>query len=174
MTWRRPWVIASVAASADGYIADASGSVGFLEAYDPYALGFESFLAGIDTVVLGRTTFEQTLGFGPWPYGGKRGVVVTSRPVPALPADVVTAQPTVAALAEALSRLGAGRVWLIGGPKTFALAHAAGLLDAIEIYFVPVTLGAGVALGFPPLALALDEAERFDAGVVRLRWRIAP
>jgi dihydrofolate reductase len=167
-----PEVIASLAATADGFVADLDGGVGFLDGYDPSALGFDAFLAGIDTVVLGRATFDQALGFGPWPYGGKRGVLVTSRPAD-LPAGVVAIPPDPARLAPALAAVGARQVWVVGGPRTIGLVHAAGLLHAVELHVVPVALGAGIPLGLPPLALALEAAERLEAGVARLRWRIA-
>jgi dihydrofolate reductase len=169
----RPEVIVSLAATVDGFVADAAGGFGFLDAYDPSSLGFDAFLAGIDTIILGRTTFDQVLAHGPWPYGGKRGVLVTSRPA-ALPEGMVAIPPEPARLAPALAALGARRTWHVGGPRTIALAHAAGLVDRLELYVVPLTLGAGIPLGFPAAALALEEAETLPAGVVRLCWRVRP
>lgn len=164
-------VIVSLAATVDGFVADAAGGVGFLEAYDPSALGFDAFLAGIDTIILGRTTFDQVQAHGSWPYAGKRGVLVTSRPA-LLPEGMVAIPPDPARLAPALASLGARRAWHVGGPRTIALAHAAGLVDWLELYVVPLTLGAGLPLGFPAAPLALEDSEALPAGVVRLRWRV--
>ncbi|WP_144184887.1 dihydrofolate reductase family protein [Elioraea rosea] len=167
----RPEVIASLATSADGFVAEAGGGFDFLLPYDPSALGFDAFLAGIDTVLMGRTTFEHVLAMGPWPYGGKRGVIVTSREA-ALPEGVIAIPPEPAALAPALASLGARRVWNVGGPRTLAFSHAAGLLDRLELHVVPVALGAGISLGFAPASLALEEATTVPLGVARLRWRV--
>ncbi len=167
----QPEVIASLATSADGFVADADGGFGFLRPYDPFALGFDAFLAGIDTVLMGRTTFEHVLAMGPWPYGGKRGVLVTSRPAE-LPDGMIAIPPDPAALAPALAALGARRVWNVGGPRTLAFSHAAGLLDRLELHVVPAAIGSGIPLGFAPASLALEEATTVPLGVARLRWRV--
>lgn len=38
-------------------------------------------MASVDTLVMGRKTFETVLAFAAWPYGDKRVVVLSSRPV---------------------------------------------------------------------------------------------
>lgn len=167
----RPEVIASLATSADGFIADRKGGFDFLLPYDPSALGFDAFLAGIDTVLMGRTTFEHVLAMGPWPYAGKRGVLVTSRAV-SLPEGMVAIPPDPAALAPALAGLGARRVWNVGGPRTLAFSHEAGLLDRLELHVVPVAIGSGIPVGFAPASLALEDVATLAMGVVRLRWRV--
>jgi dihydrofolate reductase len=166
-----PEVIASLAISADGFVADAAGGVGFLDGFDPAALGFDAFLAGIDTVVMGRATFDQVQGFGAWPYAGKRGLLLTSRAAD-LPEGMVAAMPEAPRIAPALAGLGARRVWVVGGPRTVALCLDAGLLDKIELHVIPRTIGAGIPLALPPTSLALEAAERLGASVARLSWRV--
>ena len=43
--------------------------------------GYDEFMAGIDTLVIGRKTFETVLPYPQWPYGDKRVVVLSSRPI---------------------------------------------------------------------------------------------
>jgi dihydrofolate reductase len=43
--------------------------------------GYDEFIQGIDTIVIGRKTFETALSFTAWPYGKKRVVVLSSRPL---------------------------------------------------------------------------------------------
>ncbi len=62
-----PLLRAYLAVSLDGFIADKDGGVKWLEPYSDPSLGFEEFNRTIDTIVLGRTTFDQTLGWGAWP-----------------------------------------------------------------------------------------------------------
>jgi dihydrofolate reductase len=38
-------------------------------------------MASVDTLVMGRKNFETVLTFAVWPYGDKRVVVLSSRPV---------------------------------------------------------------------------------------------
>jgi dihydrofolate reductase len=166
-----PEVIASLAVSADGFVADAKGSVDFLDGFDPASLGFDAFLAGIDTVVMGRATFDQVQGFGAWPYQGKRGLLLTSRPAD-VPEGMVAVAPEARWIAPALARLGARRVWVVGGPRTVSLCLDAGLLDRIELHVIPRTLGAGIPLPLPPASLELEAAERLGSSVARLCWRV--
>jgi hypothetical protein len=68
--------------SLDGYIADKEGGVGWLDRFQSVDYGYDAFIAGIGAVVMGRATYDQAVGFpGGWPYGGKRGLTVTSRPL---------------------------------------------------------------------------------------------
>jgi dihydrofolate reductase len=54
---------AHLAVSVDCYIADAQGSVGWLDAFSGEGLGYTEFAASISTIVSGRATFDQALGF---------------------------------------------------------------------------------------------------------------
>src|SRR5688572_3370030 len=75
----RPQVSVFIAASVDGFIARADGAIDWLSivqrAGEDY--GFKTFFDSIDTLVMGRKTYDTVLGFD-WPYTGKRCVVVTS------------------------------------------------------------------------------------------------
>ncbi len=69
-----------VGTSLDGFIARPNGDLDFLpEDAEPH--GYDEFIASVDAIVIGRMTFEKVLSFGAWPYGGKRVVVLSSRPV---------------------------------------------------------------------------------------------
>ena len=64
-----------MASSLDGFAADAGGGVGFLDDFDGVDWGYDAFIAGIGTVVMGRRTYEHMLELAPdWPYPGKRGM----------------------------------------------------------------------------------------------------
>lgn len=47
-----------LAASLDGYIADPSGSVDFLDAFDEDH-GYDAFIADVGTLVMGRRTYDS-------------------------------------------------------------------------------------------------------------------
>jgi dihydrofolate reductase len=70
-----------VGISVDGFLARSNGDLDWLpeEAGEPH--GYDEFIATIDAIVMGRKTFEKVLTTGPWPYGDKRVVVLSSRPV---------------------------------------------------------------------------------------------
>jgi dihydrofolate reductase len=163
------------AISLDGFIATLDGGVAWLDPFNSPDLGYEPFLAKVGAVVLGRATYEQALTFGPWPYPGRRGLVVTSRPVSALPPDVraVTLAELPAAL-RALRASVAGDTWIVGGGQTASACLDAGLIDELELYLVPRLLGDGIPLlARQPAALTLRVARAFPSGVVMLRYAVA-
>ena len=159
------------AVSADGFIADATGGVGWLEPFQSPELGYEAFLAGVGAVVLGRATYEQALTFGAWPYPGRQGLVVTSRPIANLPAGVRAV--TAAELAAAMPRVD-GDTWIVGGGRTARACVDAGLVDELELYVIPRVLGAGIPL-LPGGAVALElvATRTFGSGIAMLRYRVA-
>ncbi|MGE3301482.1 MAG: dihydrofolate reductase family protein [Hyphomonadaceae bacterium] len=169
--------IAFLAASADGFIADAHGQVGWLDAFGGAAdFGFDDFVGGVDALLMGRRTFDQLAGFGgPWPYGSRPVLVLTHRPLPPnAPASVRGADE--AETAEALS--GApGRIWIVGGGETLGVCLRRRLIDEIHLFTMPILLGEGVSLasglgGAIPLALAASEA--LAHGVTKAVYRPLP
>src|ERR1700744_441945 len=70
-----------VGTSLDGFIARPNGDFDFLPADGGEAHGYEEFIATVDAIVMGRNTFEVVLTLGAWPYGDKRVVVLSRRPV---------------------------------------------------------------------------------------------
>jgi dihydrofolate reductase len=164
------------AVSADGFIADARGGVGWLDRFNSPDLGYEAFVCRVGAVVLGRTTYDQTLAFGAWPYPGRLGLVVTSREARGLP-DGVRAV-AVSELGSALRAVRAavdGDTWIVGGAKTARLCVDQNLVDEIEVYVVPQLLGDGIRLfdrSSTPVVLRSVETQSFANGVVRIRYAV--
>lgn len=163
-----------IATSLDGYIADTEGGVGWLDAFQGVDYGFDQFVAEIRTVVLGRTTYDQVLGFG-WPYDARRGFVVASRPMGHAPEGVEAWGHGIDTLVDHLRELDDGDVWIVGGA---ALQHAfleAGAMDRLDLFVMPVTLGDGVRL-FPKSAHRMEfdllETAALPANMVRLTYQL--
>ncbi len=165
------------ATSADGFIADHDGSTEWLAGFDPGLYGFDTFVDGVGSVVLGRRTYEFTLAFDDWPYGDKHAFVLTSRPLPgARPGLTPVAGGMAAALAAARAAT-SGDIWIVGGAMTMRSALEAGVVDAIDLFLVPTLLGSGLSLidSLPhPVKLALDSIETFADGVVKISYRLKP
>ena len=159
-----------IAVSLDGFIATEDGGVGWLDAFQTEGedYGYDMFYAAVDTLVLGRVTYEQVLAFGAWPYADKPCVVVTQTPLEgAHPAGVV--------FRSALPTDLAGTVWLVGGRQVIHGYLAAGLVDSIELFVMPVLLGTGIPLftgGTRPARAALTEHTVYPNGVVRLLYTL--
>lgn len=139
-----------VGVSVDGFIARPDGGLDFLDAGGSEAHGYEEFIATVDTIVMGRKTFETVLGFGTWPYGERRVVVLSSQP-----ADLATAAARGGRVeqmsgppADVLSRLaaqGTAHVYVDGGVTIQGFLRA-GLVQRLVITRVPILIGDGIPL----------------------------
>jgi dihydrofolate reductase len=164
-----------IATSLDGYIARADGRVDWLFTDDDY--GYAAFYESVDTVVMGRRTYDDVLGFGPYPYADKTGYVFShSRPAASNdPVAFVSESP--AALVARL-RESAGRdIWLVGGAGLTAAFLDEDLIDDFIVSSHPIILGSGIPL-FPrqgrELRLALSGVTTFESGLVQLRYARRP
>jgi dihydrofolate reductase len=135
-----------IATSLDGYIARPDGSIDWLTERGERAgdTGYDEFMASIDTVVVGRNTYERVLTFDSWPYDGKQ-VEVLSTTLAQDADERVIVHRTLDGLVETLNDRGARRVYADGGAVIQTFLRA-GLLNELTITTAPVLLGAGIRL----------------------------
>ncbi len=105
----------SVAASLDGYIAGPNGEFDWIPE-DP-TIDFGALFGRVDTVLLGRRSYELVTGGGPFPWKPDTRVYVFSRSLDPSDHPQVTvvgnhAERTVADLRQ---EAGDGAIWLFGG-----------------------------------------------------------
>ena len=165
-----------VAASMDGYIADADGGVDWLPQGDANDYGYADFYAGVDALVMGRCTYDQVLRFGEWPYAGKPTYVFTGNPPDDNPHGVEFVGIAPASFVQTVAAQYSGTVWLVGGGNLAEQFRCAGVIDEYLVFVIPVILGRGVPLfggDAPPTALELIATRAFDDGVVMLHYRRA-
>src|SRR5438270_8165869 len=70
-----------IGTSVDGFIARPNGDLDFLPPGGGEPHGYDEFIASVDVIIIGRKTYETVLSMDPWPYGNKRVVVLSSRPL---------------------------------------------------------------------------------------------
>ena len=169
-------LIAYLATSADGFIARPDGDVAWLDRPRPADdYGMSTFLRTVDTVVMGRMTWEAGQKLGGAAVEGKRNIVL-SRTLPSYGcpgATVENVEP--AAFAEKLRSEKGRNVWLMGGADVFGSFLDVGALDELIIHVVPVLIGTGITLldAAPrETELTLKSTRRFADGVVRLHYEI--
>lgn len=164
-----------VALSADGYIADKDGGVGWLHDYPASAFGLDGFLARIGTIVMGRVAFNQALPVGGRFYEDKRVIVLTSKALPKdLPENVEPWRDGLPALKTELDRA-PYPVWIAGGARTIRSALGHGLAHQMDLHIVPRLLGEGMPLFLPgsrPAQLKLAEAAQLSRDIVHLKYDI--
>lgn len=163
-------VVLYIAMSLDGFIADAEGAVHWLAPFESAEYGYDDFVGGVDSLIMGRATYDQVQGFGSWPYAGKRVVVMTSRPLPNAPRGVTPW------LGDDVGQLVAelpGPIWLVGGAKAVRPFLSAGLVERMQLFVMPCLLGQGIRLfdgETIPGPLPLLSVRNFETGVVRLDY----
>ena len=163
--------------SVDGFIARPNGDLDFLEAGGGEPHGYDEFVAGIDAIVLGRNSFEKVLSFGAWPYGSKRVVVLSSRPVDLSAAAGGVVEQMAGAPAEIVSRLaasGAHHLYVDGG-VTIQRFLRAGCVHRLIVTRVPVLIGEGIPL-FGPVArdirLRHIATRHYASGLVQSEYQV--
>jgi dihydrofolate reductase len=169
-----------VGASVDGFIARPSGALDFLDAAGSEPHGYDEFIATVDTIVMGRKTFETVLGFGKWPYGDRRVVVLSSQPADLAMAAarggrVEQMSGTPGEIVSRLAAAGAQHVYVDGGITIQGFLRA-GLINRLVISRVPVLIGSGIPLfGTLPRDVRLRHVatKAFQGGLVQSEYELS-
>src|SRR6266404_4084851 len=165
----------SVAASLDGYIADMGGRFDWIP-HDA-AVDFVAIFARVDTVLLGRRSFELVKQGGAPPWDPGMRVYVFSRTLrPEDYPDVTVIGANAAEVVAALRREpGEGDIWLFGGGQLFSSLLAGDQVDAVEVTVVPLLLGGGVppaARGISRTRLRLLHTHQYPTGMISLNYAV--
>jgi dihydrofolate reductase len=162
-----------IAMSLDGFIARSDGRIDWLGAVERAGedYGYRQFFDSIDTLVIGRNTYDVALGFENWPYVGKRCIVLTHGSITPRHGEESFSGPASELVAR-LEAAGAKRVYVDGG-VVIQQFLVAGLISDITVSIVPILLGDGVrlfgAIG-PDVPLVLRRTSSFDSGLVQIEY----
>lgn len=168
-----------VGTSVDGFIARPDGALDFLPHGGGEPHGYDEFMAGVDTLVIGRHTFETVMGFEAWPYGDKRVVVLSSRPLDLSAARarggrVEQRSGAPEEIVKDLAASGSRHLYVDGG-VTIQRFLRAGLVQRLVITRVPVLIGQGIPL-FGSLAgdvhLRAVATRQYASGLVQTEYAV--
>ncbi|WTW92468.1 dihydrofolate reductase family protein [Streptomycetaceae bacterium NBC_01309] len=166
-----------IATSLDGFIARPDGDIEWLTSRGEKAgdLGYDDFIAGVDTVVMGRATYEKLLTFGAdiWPFAALHVAVLST--VLADDADSrITVYRGIDDLVTGLAARGTKHVYVDGGQVIQSFMRA-GMIDRLIVTTLPVLIGSGLPL-FGALDndvdLVLEENKTFDSGFVARTYSV--
>jgi len=166
-----------IGASVDGFIARVNGDLDWLPTGGGEPHGYDEFIASVDAIVIGRKTFETVLAFDAWPYGDKRVVVLSSRPVDfsSVVGGVVEQMGgTPAEIVAQLAATGAHHLYIDGG-ITIQRFLRDGLIQRVIITRVPVLIGDGIPLfGSLPHDVRLRHVatRSFPSGLVQTEYEV--
>jgi dihydrofolate reductase len=167
-----------IGTSLDGFIARPNGDLDFLPPGGGEPHGYDEFMASVDAIVIGRNTFETVLTLGPWPYGNKRVVVLSSRPIDLSAARGGVVEQMAGPPLQIVSQLaasGAHHLYVDGGITIQGFLRA-GLIQRLIITRVPVLIGEGIPLfGALPGDIRLRHVatRHYPSGLVSSEYHVA-
>jgi dihydrofolate reductase len=162
-----------IAASLDGFIARDDGDIGWLSLVDrpKEDYGYAEFMKTVDTVLVGRKTYDKVRSLGvASPYGGRKCLVL-SRSRTGLADDVEYTGGDLAALIGDLRGREGRSILIDGGGEVVQECVRAGLIDEFTVSIIPVLLGSGIPLfgrTGVETSLHLRSCRSFPAGLVQL------
>ncbi|HEY6302401.1 MAG TPA: dihydrofolate reductase family protein [Terriglobales bacterium] len=166
-----------IGTSVDGFIARPNGDLDFLPEGGGEPHGYDEFMARVDALVIGRKTFETVLSFATWPYGDKRVVVLSSRPVDLSAVRGGVVEQMAGFPAEIVAKLAASGVHniYVDGGITIQGFLRAGLVQRLIITRVPVLIGDGIPLfGALPRDVRLRHVatQHYPSGLVKSEYQV--
>jgi dihydrofolate reductase len=169
-------VVFGGANSLDNYLARPDHAVDWLLWCDEAAAVMADYWKGIDTVLMGRKTYEVAARGGRG--GGYPGVktYVFSRTLPDdLGGGVTVVRDDAAGFVRDLKAQDGKDICLMGGGELARSLFEADLIDEIGFNIHPVLLGSGVPLFHPmsrQIDLELTECRPFKNGCVYVTYRV--
>lgn len=168
-------VVLYIAQSVDGFIARADGDIEWLASVEMENedYGYGAFVRTVDTVIMGRKTYEKVMSLDvPFPHKGRKCYVI-SKSRSGSDDNVEFYGGDVETLIQQLKREGGGTIYIDGGSEVVQLLRTADLIDEYVLSIIPVMLGKGIPLfriTDTENALELQEAKAFKSGLVQLKY----
>jgi dihydrofolate reductase len=172
-------IVLDLAVTLDGFIEGPNGEIDWCIMDDD--MGFDTFLAGIDTIFYGRVSYDMWGNYQPeqaatetekslWSnVHSKQKVVFSSRARHDEKATFITSD--IAGEVGKIKQQSGKDIWLYGGAQLIKTFIDLGLIDIYRLAVHPLALGSGKPL-FQHLnhrlPLQLMETKQFQSGVVQL------
>lgn len=144
-------VVLYISMSLDGYIADTSGKVDWLEGQSKEVENkdtYSAFVEGVDTVIMGWNTYHQIvteLSPDDWVYEGLMSYVFTHRDMEDTE-NIKFVSDSPVSLIHQLKMEEGKDIWICGGAAVVAQLMRESLIDRFHIAVIPTILGSGVRL----------------------------
>ncbi len=162
-----------VACSLEGFIAGPKEEIDWL--YDPKDFDMKSFYESIDTVVMGRKTYDFSVRMGHGAGMGMKAYVFTHDADPPDDSDVEFVSGSVTKFVEGLRKEEGGDIWLMGGGDLAKDFFAARLVDEIILGVHPIILGGGIPMflgGHDRIPYEFVSCDTYAKGLIGLTYRL--
>lgn len=171
-------LIIFIAASLDGYIAKPNDDLSFLKLADKEGedYGYAAFTSTIDTIILGRKTYDYVLKkAGPSHYdNGERKVYVITRTNKPAAGRTIFYTGSLPGLVTQLKKEKGKNIYCDGGAEIINELLKSDLIDEFIISVIPVLVGSGIRLfkdNRPEQELELVNSKTFETGVIQLHYK---
>ena len=162
--------------SLDGYISKSGDDLGFLNLVEMEGedYGYALFIETVDTVILGRKTYDKVMSMDiEFPHADKNVYVITGTQKPDT-GKVKFYTENLKDLILKLKSVKGKNIFCDGGAETVNVLMRDDLIDEFIISIIPVFLGGGIRLfkdGRPELILELVNSKHFSKGLVQLHYK---
>ena len=167
-----------IAASLDGYIAKPNDDLSFLKLVEKEGedYGYAAFTATIDTIILGRKTYDWVLKeIGSTHYdNGDRDVYVITRTARPAVGRTTFYTGNLTELVHQLKTKSGKNIYCDGGAEIVNELLKNDLIDEFVISIIPVLVGDGIRLfkdGRPEQQLELISVKTFETGLTQLHYK---
>lgn len=167
-----------IATSLDGYIAKPNNDLGFLRLVEKEGedYGYADFTATIDTLIVGRKTYDFVLKeIGVSHYdNGERDVYVITRTERPRTGRTIFYTGSLVELVQRLKSETGKNIYCDGGAEIINELLKNDLIDELVISVIPVLVGGGTRLfkdGRPEQLLELVRVKTFDTGLTQLHYK---
>jgi len=167
-----------IATSLDGYIAKPNDDLSFLKSIEKEGedYGYAEFTSTIDTIILGRKTYDYVLKeIGSSHYdNGERNVFVITRTEKPSVGKTTFYSGNLTELIQRLKSESGKNIYCDGGAEIINELLKNDLIDEFIISIIPILVGNGTRLfkdGRPEQQLELLNTKTFDTGLTQLHYR---
>jgi dihydrofolate reductase len=167
-----------IATSLDGYIAKPNDDLSFLKLVEKEGedYGYAGFTANIDTIILGRKTYDYVVKeIGASHYNnGQREVYVITRTARASVGKTTFYSGELNELVQRLKSVSGKDIYCDGGAEIIHELLQHDLIDEFIISVVPILVGNGTRLfkdNRPEQQLEFVSAKSFETGLTQLHYK---
>lgn len=161
--------------SLDGYIAQPNDDLSFLSIVQKEGedYGYGEFIKTVDTVILGRKTYDWVMKQVPeFPHADKETYVITRSPRKAT-GNTSFHSGNLKELITRLKSENGSNIFCDGGAEIVNALLKENLIDELILSVIPILLGNGTRLfqnQYPEQLLELVSTKTFDTGLVQLHY----
>lgn len=167
-------LILYISMSLDGYIAKLNDDLQFLELVEKEGedYGYENFISTVDTIIIGRKTFDWIVGKVDFPYSDKITYVISQSPKLDSQDKIYYTNDLISLVVKLKAEAGKN-IFCVGGAEIINTLLVENLIDEMIISIIPIVLGDGIKLfksEIPEQKINLLSTKKFDTGLVQLHY----